>query len=693
MATRKKAPSRGPAWDLAIKKLESSGLTAEDLTTLRMEVLEGAETAKLHDSFSGLPALKLTYWDPRDLTRPLSGAPKWPPFYRLRYLREGGDKKDDIRYTNEPNAGVVAYFPPSVDWPSIIADPDATLIITEGELKAAKACREGFPCLGLGGVWNFRSSKLGITFLAELEAINWVKRRVYIVFDSDVATKPGVQQALNSFSQELADRGAIPFVVFVPEGEEGKKQGLDDWCVANPAGSIYDLLQRHQPVTTARKLFDLNDQFCYVKGKQLVIDMATNDKLSGVGFREAYGNVDYSEMTLDSKGNVSLERADVAASWLKWPMRTQVSNVTYEPGKPRFIDYDTKHKATYNIWPGWAIEPKKGSVKPFLQLLEHLFTGAHPDDLKWLLQWCAYPLQYPGTKLYSSAVLWGTKHGTGKSFIGYTLGRIYGKNFVEINQSHLHGGFNAWAEGKQLVMGDDVTGSNKRADNDLLKKLITQKTLRVNAKFMPEYEVPDCINYFFTSNHPDAFFLEDDDRRFFIHEILVGPLEESFYVDYELWLDTGGAEALFHYLLNLDLTGFNPSAPARRTVAKDAMMADTRSDVAEWVHKLKEDPDSVLRVDAIVMPGDLFTAAELLKLYDPQQTGRVTANGLSREMKRAAVTRVHGGAQFRGPDGPARYYAVRRPEMWVNASLDALQKQLALQHKGFKADMVKGKKF
>ena len=58
-------------------------------------------------------------------------------------------------------------------------------------------------------------------------------------------------------------------------------------------------------------------------------------------------------------------------------------------------------------------------------------------------------------------------------------------------------------------MGDDVTGSDKRADADFLKKLITQKELRVNVKYLPAYTVKDCINYFFTANHPDSFFLED----------------------------------------------------------------------------------------------------------------------------------------------------------------------------------------
>lgn len=662
---------------LAEAKLATSGLDVADAVKLRYEALSPAQTKALHPSFEALWSLKIPYFRPDDLSKPLAAHHKWPGFYRLRYLRPNGDGKDDVRYTNEPAAGVVAYFPPSVDWPAIISDADQTLIFTEGELKAAKACREGYPAIGLGGVWNFRSSTLGLTFLPELEQFNWVKRRVYIMYDSDVVLKTGVQDAMNTLAEELMSRGALPFIVYIPAGDDERKQGLDDWCVANPGLSIGELVSRCQPLTQVRKLFDLNGQLVYVRDKGIIIETPTGNKMSSNGFKESYLNVDYAELTVGDNGNVSLRKAPVAASWLKWPLRRQTASMTYKPGAPSVIDGHDPLRSKYNLWPGWGCQPIEGDVEPFYALLNHLFKGADASDLEWFLRWCAYPIQYPGTKLFTAAVLHGIKHGTGKSLVGYTLGRIYGQNFTEITQANLHGGFNSWTESKQLVMGDDVTGSNKRQDNDVLKKLITQRELRVNAKFMPEYVVPDVVNYYFTSNHPDAFFLEDDDRRFFIHEVLVGALPEEFYMDYGLWLDTTGPAALFHHLLHLDLGDFNPSAPALRTIAKDQMAADTRSDLGDWVHKLRADPDSMLRLGEATVPGDLFTTRELLGIYDPGETKRVTANGLGRELRRAGVPRANRGQPVRGPNGTDRYYILRHPERWLNASHSQLAQYLA----------------
>lgn len=685
MATRKKPTSQkqpGVAHELALAKLLTSGLSEADMKVLRMDAVEPDDVAKLHPAFKPIPALRITYWDPTDLNKPLSCQPKWPPFYRLRYLRVNGDQKDDVRYTNEPGAGVVAYFPPCVDWPEILNDVNQTIIITEGELKAAKACVEGYPAIGLGGVWNFRSSQLGIPFLRELEAINWVKRRVYIVYDSDVITKSGVQDALNSLAEELAARGALPFIVYVPEGDNHAKQGLDDWCVANPGTDLYELCVNHQPLTQVRKLWEFNERFVYITHPGMVIERNTEDKMPTASFKESFGNVNYSELVVTESGSVSLKKAPIATNWLKWPLRAQVGSVTYKPGADKIIQPRNGEGSMYNLWPGWGCEPIEGDVQPFLDLVDHLFKGSEPEDKEWFLDWCAYPLQHPGTKLFTAAVIHGVKHGTGKSLLGYTLGRIYGKNFTEINQSHLHAGFNAWAEGKQLVMGDDVTGSNKRQDNDLLKKLITQKELRVNTKFMPEYVVPDFIAYIFTSNHPDSFFLENDDRRLFIHEVLTGPLDEGFYMDYGLWLDTTGPSALFHWLLNRDTRDFNPSAPARRTLAKEQMTADTKSDLGAWVEKLRLEPDSVLKIGEMLIEGDLFTTGELLEIYDPQGMKRTTANGLGRELRRASVPRANSGTPIRGPKGTERYYILRRPEKWINATSQELMEQLAKQHGG-----------
>lgn len=269
--------------------------------------------------------------------------------------------------------------------------------------------------------------------------------------------------------------------------------------------------------------------------------------------------------------------------------------------------------------------------------------------------------------MFTSAVLWGLRHGTGKSLVGYTLGKIYGKNFTEVDDEIIRSSHNEWAENKQFVMGDEISTGDKRSASDRMKTMITRQQLRLNPKYIPSYTVPDVINYYFTSNHPDSFFLEDDDRRFFIHEVRGAPLPDSFYKAYEKWMGPNGTvgpgiPALFDHLLNLDMGDFLSSSRALMTRAKANMLENSRSDLGAWVSSLKEDPDTVLRSAGQPVKHKLWRAEELLDIYDPQQKGRVTANGLAREMARQQFHRAASGMGVRTLAGQVKLWIVRDVE-------------------------------
>jgi hypothetical protein len=666
--------------ELYLAKLESSGLTEQDGAWLGMEPLTPQATQAL--SFDPRPSLYIPYWDPMNSKAPLRHKPEWPQLYRIRYLGEDCSFKAQTtekpkRYMQPAGIGLGAYFTrlPNVKWPEIIQDCNVPLIITEGELKAAKTCKEGFPCIGLGGVFSYKSGPGGIPFLPELAKINWVRRNVYLIYDSDFRTNPNIIHSINELSEELMLRGATPMVVCLPELPDVEKTGLDDFLVARGREELEALIcNDSREMTLAKSLFELNEKVVFVGNPGLVVDKKSGQKMTPGSFKEAvYSDELCYDRVLGKDGKPTMRRVPIAPTWMSWPLRSKVAKLTYAPGRVQHITNCEFHNSAWNVWPGWGCQPCPGDVTPFLELIDHLFSDTEPAAKTWFLQWLAYPLQYPGTKLFTSAVIYGIKHGTGKSMVGYTVQKIYGKNWTEIRQQDLHGSFNSWAENKQFVLGDDITGSDNRLDADVLKKLITQSELRVNAKFMPEYTVPDCINYLFTSNQPTAFFLEDNDRRFFIHEVQVDPLPEVFYADYSLWLAAGGAEAIFDYLLHVDTSDFNPAAPALRTRAKDRMTHDVKSDLASWVARLHEDPDSVLRLGDVVMNQELFTNKQLLSLYDPGQRTKVTANGLGRELKKAGFRQVLDGALIQLSDGKDRLYAVRAPERWQRATRAQVQ--------------------
>lgn len=593
-------------------------------------------------------------------------AGKKTQFERYRYLedyrQEGSFEAittvKPLRYVQPKGSVNELYLPPVVDWKSIAQNTSQPLIITEGELKAA--CASAWtetPAIGLGGVWCFRAAREYLPILPMFKNFKWDDRLVYIIYDSDASTNPKVKVAENALAYELNNLGALPHIVRLPPLADGKKCGLDDYIVHN-GKDLSDVLESAAPWAALKELHKLNEEVMYVRDPGYIIRLDNRQRIAPRAFVDhAYSTRFYHELQETEKGTKQVEKS-APKEWLKWPYRAEVERATYAPGQPMIV------QDQLNIWPGWGVEPKRGDITPWKKLLDHLF-GGDKAARQWFERWCACPIQQPGVKMYTSAVLWGLKHGTGKSFVGYSLFKIYGSNAIEIKDENLQGGFNDWAENKQFVMGDEITGGDKRSSSDRLKSIITQQQLRINAKYIPAYVVPDCINYYFTSNHPDSFFLEDKDRRMFIWEVVNDPLPDEFYAEYEAWIgkpnETGpGASALMHHLMTLDLGDFNPKARAPMTDSKEDMMRLGRSDLGAWVAALRETPDTVLKMGGMVVPFKLMRSEDLLRIYDPEGRGKVSANGFARELRRQGVQQVYrGNGVFTKTDGQVRLWAVR----------------------------------
>ena len=124
-----------------------------------------------------------------------------------------------------------------------IGDPAVPLFFTEGIKKIDAIVSLGMSGIGLLGVWNWRGTndKGGKTVLAAFESIALNGREVYIVFDSDVMTKPEVYLALSRFKGFLESRKAKVKLIYLPHAEGGAKQGVDDYLVRGQ-GTLDDLM-------------------------------------------------------------------------------------------------------------------------------------------------------------------------------------------------------------------------------------------------------------------------------------------------------------------------------------------------------------------------------------------------------------------------------------------------------------------
>lgn len=654
---------------LARTKWQSSGLSEEQAIKLRFQALSAEQTAALGPSFLACRSMKIPYFT-------LSGTPT--DFFRVRYLGElpgfAGVVEKPQRYAQPAGTLNEVYFPPILDktWEEVTNDTSVPIHITEGELKAAAGCSVGLVTMGLGGVDVWRSSKREIEFLPSLDRIKWHNREVVIVYDSDAATNPNVVRAQLQLARELIQRGALPSVASIPPGPNGRKRGLDDLLMAEGAAALTAIVQAAPSFPEAEALWGMNEEVVYILDPGIIVIRGSGQQLEPGRFvSHAYANRHYTHTEINRDGRTIFKKKKLAQRWIEWEHRHEMRHITYAPGKPQIID------GKWNTWGGWGVNPAKGDISPWHWLLDYLFKG-FPENREWIERWFAYPLQHPGTKLYSAPLVWGRETGTGKTAMFYAIMAIYGKNAIEIKNKHLRGGFNAWQERRQFVYGDEIEGNDagaKRIDSEWVKGLITQKEVTINQKFLPEYTIPDVINYGFTSQHPDALFLDDKDRRFFIHEVVGGPAQREFYERFNSWLHGNGPAALFDHLLRLPLKDFNPRERAPMTLAKQQMILNSKSDVAYWCVRLKEDPVTTLAPlgQKAAKECDLFLVSQLMTVYDPERKGKVSLGGLARELQKAGIRQANAGVTMRTVYGITRLYIIRNHDKWSRASVKQLQ--------------------
>jgi hypothetical protein len=192
------------------------------------------------------------------------------PFYRVRAF------DFEPKYKQVKNTGNYLYFPKGV---RALIEKEGYVIITEGEKKAAKAFKEGFPCVALSGVdsWKNRTMTLpegtkfsrvpgkdqisvkmtnelqdAVEFEAELahglqpliDLI--VSRNLFVIFcyDSDVnGVSFPVQRALANLAFEVRYKG-VGFhkikQLILPKQEE--KVGIDDYLAQRGRNAFQELV-------------------------------------------------------------------------------------------------------------------------------------------------------------------------------------------------------------------------------------------------------------------------------------------------------------------------------------------------------------------------------------------------------------------------------------------------------------------
>jgi len=269
-----------------------------------------------------------------------------------------------------------------------------------------------------------------------------------------------------------------------------------------------------------------------------------------------------------------------------------VESLIYDPGLPPGVTTTGRGVGVYNTYRPSDVRPVPGDVGPWLQLLDALSLEDGEPAKGMLLDRLAWAIQHPGVK-FNHGVILGGEAGIGKdSFLAPWLDCVGRHNVVIIHGQELASDFNSWAKAKVVLVNEINWGTHadRHRVSELLKPALAAppETLRVNEKNLRPYSVPNRLQMFGFTNHRIPIHADPDERRYLM---LWCGLElgehadawSAWFAQYWQWLRVGGTEAVMAYLLERDLSHFQPGARPPVTGWLEQIIMHATDDLQPWL--------------------------------------------------------------------------------------------------------------
>ncbi len=236
--------------------------------------------------------------------------------------------------------------------------------------------------------------------------------------------------------------------------------------------------------------------------------------------------------------------------WLHSAKRRQYEGMVFSPQKetPGF----------YNLWQGFAVEPKEGDCGLFLEHIRNNIAGGKQEYADYILQWMAHIVQHPEQRVGVAIVLQG-RQGTGKSLMCKLFGSLFGPHYALVTSSRgLVGNFNAHLRDVVVLFADEAFWAGDRASEGSLKAMITEDTLPIEAKGQDVITAPNHLNIMMASNNEWVVPAGLEERRFCVFNVGEDHMQDASYFKALIeQMENGGQQALLHYLIHYKLAGVN----------------------------------------------------------------------------------------------------------------------------------------
>lgn len=240
-------------------------------------------------------------------------------------------------------------------------------------------------------------------------------------------------------------------------------------------------------------------------------------------------------------------------AWLEWPDKNYKPNGTgFYPDPKKCPD------GVFNLFRGYQVKPVEGDCSLYLNHLKQVMCAGDEASYTYLVGWMAHLFQRPDIKPNVAIVLKSVE-GTGKGTMAEPLLTILGPHGNKTNGAYaIASRFNGTLASRLFIFADEVDLTDKHVA-DRLKGIISETTVNLERKGLEIEPLPNYCRLIFASNHTRVLNAGIRERRYLVLEPSDEKAQDSAYFrNLWAWIKDGGAAKLLHYLLQVDISEFDP---------------------------------------------------------------------------------------------------------------------------------------
>jgi Family of unknown function (DUF5906) len=298
---------------------------------------------------------------------------------------------------------------------------------------------------------------------------------------------------LDEIAAQLADREAAEIAAAFP-------------------GETTASLRKKVSKAETTKLGEMNKKHAMIKraGSTRVMNFhrgGTVDYSTAYDFSTYYRGDTIWTLTTSPSAKFPIKKEPLADWWLSNPGRRRYVRHVFEPKGAVAAD-------EYNLWKGFAIKPKKGDWSLMRAHIKDVIASGNEAWYDYNIKWFAWCMQNPDKPAEAALVYRGPK-GAGKGMVGNNFGSLFGEHYWHASKSEdFLGRFNSKMMSTVFLFADEAFWAGDPKLEGELKRIITESTLGVEAKYCDKVEVKNRLHILMASNANWVVPASPDERRY-----------------------------------------------------------------------------------------------------------------------------------------------------------------------------------